>query len=70
MRSPFLNLACGTTAVMGLPLGVIVALSSGSLLAGLAGMIAAVLVVLFVCRKDIIREYNQRKSASQNEQQK
>jgi predicted PurR-regulated permease PerM len=39
---------------MGLPLGVIVALSSGSLLAGLAGMIAAVLVVLFVCRKDII----------------
>ncbi|MGD2187004.1 MAG: hypothetical protein PVI71_12785 [Desulfobacterales bacterium] len=67
MKSPILNWACGTTAVLGLPLGAIVALSSGSLLAGLASMMAVVFVVLFVCRKDIISEYNQRKSASQNE---
>ena len=67
MKSPILNWACGTAAVLGLPLGMILALSSGSLLAGLAGMITVVFVVLFACRKDIIHEYNQRKSASQNE---
>jgi hypothetical protein len=44
---------------------VIVALSSGSILTGLAGMIAVVLVVSFACRKDIIREYN--KKRMQNE---
>jgi hypothetical protein len=62
MKSPILNWVCGTGAVLGLPLGVMVALSSGSLLAALGSMIMVVCVVLLACRKDIRREYNQRKS--------
>ena len=63
MRSPILNWACGIGVVLGLPLVVIVALSSGSLLAALGSTIIVVCVVLLACRKDISREYNQRKSA-------
>ncbi len=60
MKSPILNWTCGIVAVLGLPLGVIVALSYGSLLAGLGSMITVVFVAMLVCRKDIRREYHQR----------
>ena len=60
MRSPILNWTCGIVAVLGLPLGVIVALSYGSRLAGLGSMITVVFVVMLACRKDILREYRKR----------
>lgn len=63
MRSPILNWTCGIVAVLGLPLGVIVALSYGSLLTGLGSMIIVVFVVILICRKDILREYHQRKKS-------
>ncbi len=59
MKSPILKWTCGILAVLGLPLGVIVALSHGSLLAGLGSMITVVCVVMLVCRKEILREYHQ-----------
>ncbi|NIV99320.1 hypothetical protein GWN26_09330 [Candidatus Saccharibacteria bacterium] len=62
MKSPFLNGACGSVVVLGLPLGVMVALSSGSIMAGLVSMITVVCVVMVACRKDIFREYRQRKT--------
>ena len=62
MKSPIINWACGILAILGLPLGVIVALSSGSLLIGFTSTITVVLVVLLACRKDIIREYNEKKA--------
>jgi hypothetical protein len=49
--------------VLALPLGVIVALSSGSVLTALGSMIIVVGVVLLACRKDIRQEYNQKKIA-------
>jgi len=60
MKSPVLNWSCGIIAVLGLPLGVIVAFSSGSLLAGFISMITVVLVVMLACYKDIIREYDKK----------
>lgn len=60
MKSPVLNWSCGIIAVLGLPLGVIVAFSSGSLLAGFVSMITVVLVVMLACSKDIIREYGRK----------
>ena len=65
MKSPMLNWICGIALVLGLPLGVLVVFSSGSLLSGLISMVTVVLVVLLACRKDIIREYNE-KSISNN----
>ncbi len=62
-KSPFLCWACGIAAVLGVPLGLIVAFESKSLLAGLGNMIVAVLIGLLVCRKEIIREYNERRRA-------
>lgn len=59
MKSPILNWTCGIVAVLGLPLGVIVALAYGSLVAGLGSMITVVCVGMLVCRKDILREYHQ-----------
>jgi len=56
MKSPILNWTCGIIAVLGLPLGVIVAFSSGSLLAGYVSMTTVVLVVMMACYKDIIQE--------------
>ncbi len=56
MKSPILNWACGIMAVLGLPLGVIVAFSSGSLLKGFISMITVVLVVMLACHKDVIRD--------------
>jgi len=60
MKSPILNWACGIIAVLGLPLGVLVACSSGNLLAGLVSMITGVLVVMLACYKDIIREFDKK----------
>ena len=60
MKSPVLNWSCGIIAVLGLPLGVIVAFSSGSLLAGIVSMITVVLVVMLACYKDIFQEYDKK----------
>ncbi len=60
MKSPILNWACGIMAVLGLPLGVIVAFSSGSLLTGFVSMITVVLVGMLACHKDIIREFDKK----------
>jgi len=60
MKSPILNWICGSALVLGLPLGVLCAISSGSFLVGLFHMGTVVLVVLLACRKDIIREYNEK----------
>ena len=60
MKSPVLNWSCGIIAVLGLPLGVIVAFSSGSLLAGFVSMITVGLVVMLACYKDIIQEYDRK----------
>ncbi len=64
MRSPVLIWACGILAVLGLPLGLIVALTSGSFFTGLGSMITVVCVVMLACRKDILREYHQRNKSS------
>jgi len=60
MKSPVLNWSCGIIAVLGLPLGVIVAFSSGSPLAGFVSMITVVLVVMLACSKYTIREYDRK----------
>ena len=60
MKSPILNWTCGLMPVIGLPIGLIVALETGNPLAGLVGMIAVVLIGLLACHKDIIKEYKQR----------
>ena len=60
MKSPILNWICGSGLVLGLPLGVLCVFSSGSFLVGLVSMATVVLVVLLACRKDIIREYNEK----------
>ena len=57
-------------AILGLPLGLLVALTSGSPLAGLVSMITAVLIGLLVCRKEIIQEHIERRKASKREQQR
>ena len=62
MKSPIMNWACGMGIVLALPLGVIVALSTGSLLTALGSMLIVVCVVLLACRKDIRQEYKQKKS--------
>lgn len=56
MKNPILNWSCGIMAVLGFPLGVIVAFSSGSLLTGFISMITVVLVVMLACHKDVIRD--------------
>jgi len=66
-KNPFLCWACGIVAVLGVPLGLIATFESKSLLAGLGYMIVAVLIGLLVCRKEIIREYNERRRASTRE---
>ena len=64
MKSPILNWICGSTLVLGLPLGALCAFSSGSFLVGLVHTVTVVLVVLLACRKDIIREYNEKSISS------
>ena len=63
MKSPILNWISGIALVLAVPLGMLCAFYTGSLLVGLIHGATVVLVVLFACRKDIIREYNE-KSAS------
>ncbi len=63
-ESPFLCWAFGIMAVLGVPLGLIVAFESKSPLKGLGSMIAVALIGLLVCRKEIIREYKENKRAS------
>ncbi len=58
MKSPILNWACGILAILGVPLGVIVAFSLGSLLEGFVSMITVFLVVMLACHKYINREYD------------
>ncbi len=57
MKSPMLNWSCGLAVVIGLPLGLFVAIESGNLLAGFGSMIAVVLIGLLACRGEIIRDY-------------
>jgi hypothetical protein len=64
MKSPILNWACGIMVILGLPLGVIVAFSSGSLLTGFVSMITVVLVVMLACYKDIIQECDKKNTHS------
>jgi hypothetical protein len=64
MNSPIINWICGSALILGLPLGVLCALSTGSILVGLVHMVMVVLVVLLACRKDIIREYNEKSISS------
>ena len=64
MKSPMLNWICGIALVLGLPLGVLVVFSSGSLLVGIVCMVTVVFVVMLACRKDIIRECNEKSISS------
>ncbi|NIQ39784.1 MAG: hypothetical protein GTN81_14530 [Proteobacteria bacterium] len=63
-KSPFLCWTFGLAIVVGVPLGVIVAITRGSPLAGLGSLIAVVVIGLLVCRKEVIGEYKERKGTS------
>jgi hypothetical protein len=52
---------------MGLPLGLIVAITAGSALAGFGSMIVAVFIGLLVCRKEILGEYSETRRTSTRE---
>jgi hypothetical protein len=65
MKNPFIRWSCGIFAILGLPLGVIVTIESGSPLAGLGSAITVILVGLLVCNKDIIRDYRESKKVSE-----
>ena len=64
MKSPILNWIGGIALVLALPLGVMCTFYTGSLLIGLVHVTTVVLVVLLACRKDIIREYNEKSKSS------
>ena len=64
MKDPTLNWCCGLAFVLGLPLGLLVALSEGSLLAGFASATAVVVIGLLITRKEIAQEYKQSRRAS------
>jgi len=66
-KSPFLCWTGGLTLVIGLPLGLIVAIAKGSPLAGFGSMIAVVCIGLLVCRKEVIGEYKERRRTSTRE---
>jgi hypothetical protein len=66
-KSPFLCWTCGLALVMGLPLGLIVAIAAGSPLAGFGSMIVAVFIGLLVCRKEVIGEYRESRRTSTRE---
>ncbi len=67
MKSPFIRWSCGIFAILGLPLGMLVAFESGSPLAGFGSAIAVVFVGLLVCEKDIVRDYKENKKISVDE---
>ena len=56
MKHPFIDWCFGLALVIGLPIGLLVALSEGSLLAGFAGTVAVVTIGLLVHRKEINQE--------------
>ncbi len=64
MKSPILKWMRGGALLLGLPLGVLCAFYTGSLIVGLIHGATVVLVVLFACRKDIIREYNEKSTSN------
>ena len=59
MKDPTLNWCCGLALVVGLPLGLLVALSEASILAGFASTVAVVLIGLLIVHKDIAQEYKE-----------
>ena len=59
MKSPIFNWICASVRLLGLPLGLLCVLASGSLLDGLIGVVTTIAVVLLACRKEITQEYNQ-----------
>lgn len=66
-KSPFLCWAGGLAVVIGIPLGLIVAIARHSLLAGLGSMIAVVFIGLLACRKEVIGEYEESRRTSTKE---
>ena len=64
MNSPILKWMRGGALLLGLPLGALCAFYTGSLIVGLIHGATVVLVVLFACRKDIIREYNEKSTST------
>ena len=57
MKNTILGWVFGIAAILGLPLGCIVAVESGSPLSGLGSLITVLLIGFLVCRKEIHREY-------------
>jgi F0F1-type ATP synthase assembly protein I len=67
MTNAILGWIFGIAVILGLPLGCIVAVESGSPLSGLGSLITVLLIGFLVCRKEILREYmNARKQNSRN----
>ena len=64
MKSPLLNWIGGIALLLAFPIGILCAFYTGSLLLGLFHGATVALVVLFACRKDIIREYNEKNKSS------
>jgi hypothetical protein len=64
MKNTLWGWACGIGVTLGLPLGCIVAFESGNLLSGLGSLITVLLIGLWVCRKEILREYKNGKGSS------
>lgn len=62
MKSPIINWTCGLMPIIGLPTGIIIAMQTGSLMKGLAGMFAIVLIGLLACRTDILKEYRKKRN--------
>ena len=65
MKNPFVRWACGIFAILGLPLGVITTMESGSPLAGLVSAVTVVVVGLLVCHKEIVRDYKENRRPRQ-----
>jgi len=64
MKNTILGWTCGIAAILGLPLGCIVAFESGSPLSGLGSLITVLFIGLWVCRKEILIEYRTGKRSS------
>ncbi len=60
MKSPILNWTYGITLLLGLPLGLLVMCSTGSLGTTCFSVVAIVVFTLLACRKDILREYKEK----------
>ena len=64
MKNAILGWIFGIGVILGLPLGCIVAVESGSPLSGLGSLITVLMVGFLVCRKEILREYRKDKRSS------